>query len=84
MSIIPEENIKHAKCGNDYLDISKKFVVNMTSNKKRLHIKNTKCCYSSKFMYDYIDFDSEEDAYNFFKEYDKDIIRCNNCFKKIR
>ena len=32
--------------------------------------------------FQYIDFDTIDKAFDFFKEYDKDISRCEHCFKK--
>lgn len=75
-----KELIKKALCGEDYRKNAKKYVVNMTSSKKRLHIKDTKCCYPSKFIQEYLDFDSEKEAFEFFKKYEKDLYRCDNCF----
>ena len=59
---IPKELIKHSKSGKDFQKESKQFIVNMTSQKKKLHIKNTIKCDESKFAYDYIDFDDEKSA----------------------
>ena len=80
---IRKELIKHSKCGEDFQNDSKKFIVNMTSQKKKLHIKNTQKCDESKFAYDYLDFDDEKSAREFFKSYGKDISRCEHCFKDI-
>jgi len=52
----------------------KKYFVNLTSGSKKLHITNCTNCKDSKSAYEYIDFDSEIEARNFFKNYDKDIV----------
>lgn len=54
----------------------------MTSHKKKLHKLNNKSCYHSKFMYDYLDFDSVEKAKKFFENYEKDYSKCDICFPK--
>ena len=82
MKPIPKNLIKHSKSGDDFRNNAKEFVVNMTSHKKKLHKLNNKSCYHSKFMYDYLDFDSVEKAKKFFENYEKDYSKCDICFPK--
>lgn len=54
---------------------AKKYVINMTGNKKKLHIKNG--CYWSKWFYYYYDFDNLAEAKNCGVE----STLCGICFK---
>ncbi len=40
--------IKEAKCGKDFLDHARSFVVNMTGNKKTLRIKGCQRCFPTQ------------------------------------
>ena len=82
MAPIPEKLFKHSANGDDFRNNAKEFVVNMTSHKKKLHILNNKSCYDSKFMYDYLDFNSVDEANKFFKKYEKECSKCDRCFPK--
>ena len=68
--------VKEAKCGKDFLDHARPFVVNMTGNKKTLHIKGCQRCPYSKFLYKYLDFDTLEEAESFPLAFSK----CQRCF----
>lgn len=54
--------LKIAHTGEEYQANAKKYVINMTGNKKKLHIKNG--CYWAKGFYEYYDFDTLADAKN--------------------
>lgn len=81
MATIPKQLIKEINSGL-FPKETKEFFVNMTSDSKKLHITNCEKCYYSTSAFRYIDFDNVEEAFNFFKKYDKDISRCENCFQK--
>ena len=81
MASIPKEFIKVIKSGKFPIN-TKKYFVNLVSDSKKLHITNCKKCPNTSSANRYIDFDTIEEAINFFKEYDKDIPRCEHCFKE--
>lgn len=68
--------IKTANCGEEFANDAKSFVVNMYRNKKMLHIKNCPRCRHSKFLYQYLDFDTIEEAETFPLVFSK----CQLCF----
>ena len=70
-------NTKKASCGHQFNNEAKEYVINMLHNNRTLHIKNTSSCPSSKFVQEYIDFDSYEEAVE-----SKIFLRkCKNCFR---
>lgn len=73
--------IKHGQGKENFMKVAKRYFVNMTSNSKVLHIKGSKNCPYSFHASDYIDFDSEKEARDFFERYEKQIVRCERCFK---
>ena len=77
---IPKERIKRINSGLFDSDV-KAYFVNLTSDSKKLHITNSTSCKDSKTASEYIDFDNEKEARIFFKQYGKDIARCEKCFK---
>lgn len=81
MASIPKQFIKEINSGK-FPKETKKYFVNMTSESKKLHITNCEKCYNSTSAFHYIDFDTTDEAFDFFKGYDKDISRCEHCFKK--
>lgn len=81
MAPIPKEFIKTIKSGR-FPKETKKYFVNMMSDSKKLHITNNERCYNSISASKYIDFDTVEKAFEFYKKYDKDITRCEICFKQ--
>ena len=80
MVSIPKELIKHSHNGADFRSNAKKYVINMTSYKKKMHIFNNKSCRDSQFLYDYLDFDNMNEAKIFFEKYEKDFSKCDKCF----
>lgn len=56
----------------------KTYAVNMTKNVKTLHIANNPHCYYSKKMFEFIDFDTLEEA----RSYEVKFRECQNCFPK--
>lgn len=68
------KEIKTAKSGEDFQKNASQYVANMCENKKMLHIKN--CCKDSKFMYEYINFKSLDEA----KEFTPRLSMCQKCF----
>ena len=60
--------------GGEYQKDAKKYVVNMCSGKKMLHIKNG--CRYSKCLYEYISYDMLEEIDNLPIE----VSRCELCF----
>lgn len=66
--------MKKASCGEEYQKMAKEYVVNMVGNRKMLHKKNR--CYHSKFLYEYLDFDSFEEAETMFPK----VAICQKCF----
>jgi len=78
---IPKEYKKTLHSGLFPKD-TKKYFVNMVSDSNKLHITNCKNYNYSKSAYEYIDFDTEKEARNFFNKFDKKITRCENCFRK--
>ena len=83
MAPIPKQFIKEINSGK-FPKRTKKYFVNMTSDSKKLNITNCKKCSNSTSAFRYIDFYTVEEAFDFFKEYDKDISRCEHCSKKIK
>ena len=81
MAPIPKQFIKKVRSGK-FSKETKKYFVNMTSDSKKLHITNCEKCNSSNSAFQYIDFDTIDKAFDFFKEYDKDISRYEHFFKK--
>ena len=70
--------IKDANCRNTFQQESRKYVINMIRGSKRtLHIKNTSCCQWSKFLLEYVDFDSLDDV----KSSCFNFESCKKCFK---
>ena len=70
--------IKESKSGNIYQQEARKYVVNMIrGSKKTLHIKNTACCPWSKFMQQYVDFNTLNDVKSSGIEFEP----CKKCFK---
>ena len=63
----------------DFRKQAKKYVINMMKNsRKTLHIKNTKSCYASKCVSEYVDFDTLEEV----EKSSSPFVKCQNCFKK--
>lgn len=83
MAAIPKQFIKEIHSGT-FPKETKGFFVNMTSDSKKLHRTNYEKCNSSTSASRYIDFETVDEAFDFFKKYDKDISRCEHCFKKIK
>ena len=70
--------IKEVECRNNYQENARKYVINMIRGSKRtLHIKNTSCCPWSKFIQQYVDFDTLSDVESSGIEYEP----CKKCFK---
>lgn len=67
-------DIKKAENGEDFLKNASELVVNMYENKKMLHRKN--CCKDSRFMYEYINVGSLDDA----KKFTPKLTLCQKCF----
>ena len=68
--------LKIASNGEVFQREAKKYVINMTSGNKKLHIKNG--CPSAKGFYKYYDFDNLADAKNCGIE----STLCLKCFKE--
>lgn len=77
---IPNEFIIKGRGNTNGKEIEKKYFVNMTSDKKRLHITGCAKCPNSNCAFEYIEFDSVEKARDFFNKYNKDISKCEHCF----
>lgn len=70
--------IKDGNCRKAFQQKARKYVINMVrGSKKTLHIKNTSCCQWSKFLLEYVDFDSLDNA----KSSGIDFEPCKKCFK---
>ena len=70
--------IKDADCRNTFQSEARNYVINMLRGSKRtLHIKNTSRCQWSKFLLEYVDFDSLDNA----KSSGIDFEPCKKCFK---
>lgn len=70
--------IKEGTCRKAFQEEAHKYVINMIRGSKRtLHIKNTPCCHWSKFIQQYVDFDTLIDAKSSGIEFEP----CKNCFK---
>ena len=82
MTKVPQSLIKCTTSGEDFRKNTKKYFVTMTNQNKMLHKTNNENCFHSKFVYKYIDFDNIEQAKDFFKDYDKEITKCDICFPK--
>ena len=71
--------IKNGTCRNAFQQEAKKYVINMIRGSKRtLHVKNTSCCPWSKYLMEYIDFDTLEEA----EICGVEFVKCQNCFKE--
>ena len=68
------KEIKKAKSGSDFQKNASEYVANMYENKKMLHKKN--CCKDSKFMYEYLNFDSLDEA----RTFEPRLSFCQKCF----
>ena len=77
---IPDNKIKRGIGSINGKGIEKNFFVNLTSNSKVLHITGCKRCEYSNNAYEYLEFDTVEEAINEMKKYNKDICRCEKCF----
>ena len=70
---------KIAHNGGDFQNDAKKYVINMVSGTRKLHIKNSKNCPHSRYVYEYYDFDSFEEA----TASGIAFTKCGNCFKTV-
>lgn len=68
--------IQQAACGKQYQQEAKKYVINMTGKRKKLHIKNG--CHWAKFLTKYYSFDTLAEAKNCGVE----STLCMNCFRQ--
>lgn len=67
--------LKIARNGEDFQRDAKKYVINMLSNARTLHIKNG--CYHAQCCCKYYDFDTFEEAVDSGAEF----FKCKRCFK---
>ena len=67
--------LKTAKTGEEFRHDAKRYVINMLSDARTLHIKGG--CYYARHFSKYYDFDTLEEAENSGVEHRK----CRNCFK---
>lgn len=65
-----------ANTKNEYQEDAKKYVINMTSNKRKLHIKNM--CHSSKCLCEYLSYETEDEV----KNIPFTINKCEWCFPR--
>ena len=72
-----ESMIKSAKNGKDFMDNAKKYFANMNGNQKTLHIKGAGGCQWSTFAYEYVDFDTLEEA----EQFSPRLSKCEDCFR---
>ncbi len=70
--------IKTAHSGTEFQNEAKKYVINMESEARKLHIKNCKSCPYSHYFFKYYDFDSYEEAI----ESGIEFLECRRCFTK--
>ena len=66
--------------GQTFQELSKDYNVNMTKQQRTLHIKGR--CPNSNSMYDFIPFDTLDDAEKFEKEHDVIFRKCGKCFRQ--
>ena len=68
--------LKTAGNGEEFQRDAKKYVINMLSNARTLHIKNG--CYHAQCCCKYYDFDTFEEEVNSGAEF----LKCKRCFNK--
>lgn len=65
-----------ANKAEEYQQDAKKYVVNMKSSKKKLHIKDNPSCHYSHRLNEYVSFDTLEEI----KELPFSVHKCDKCF----
>ena len=60
-----------------FKECNKKYVLNMCGKRRMLHIKDTKRCYSSKFLWEYVGFNTIEEVK---AEMGDNFSYCGHCF----
>ncbi len=79
-----EEYIKVGNGKDNFLNNTKNYFVNMVSYSHKIHKTGLKGCPNSGCAFKYIDFDTEEEARDFFRNFGKEVTLCGTCKRIIK